>query len=115
MWFVRTIEYQTGEYQEYAWFFRDWEVAGVRGVPGPSVHPATEDGERGTRRPGRPRRTAARDRRRTAIGRRLERSYDTIRDAILTCARMPTRVSLIYRTEPTTKNVKTEKTEYAQK
>ena len=29
--------------------------------------------------------------------------YDTIRDAILTCARKPTRVSLIYRTEPTTK------------
>ena len=31
--------------------------------------------------------------------------YDTIRydrDAILTCARKPTRVSLIYRTEPTT-------------
>jgi len=27
----------------------------------------------------------------------------TIRDAILTCARKPTRVSLIYRTEPTTK------------
>ena len=28
--------------------------------------------------------------------------YDTIRDAILTCARKPTWVSLIYRTEPTT-------------
>jgi len=28
---------------------------------------------------------------------------DTIRDAMLTCARKPTRVSLIYRTEPTTK------------
>jgi len=27
------------------------------------------------------------------------RRYDTIRDAILTCARKPTRVSLIYRTE----------------
>ena len=25
--------------------------------------------------------------------------YNTIRDAILTCARKPTRVSLIYRTE----------------
>ena len=36
-------------------------------------------------------------------------SYDTIRDAILMCARKPTRVSLIYRTEPTTKNCKTEK------
>ena len=35
--------------------------------------------------------------------------YDTMRDAILTCARKPTWVSLIYRTKPTTKNVKTEK------
>ena len=35
--------------------------------------------------------------------------YDTIRDAILTCARKPTRVSLIYRTEPTTKKCKTKK------
>ena len=35
--------------------------------------------------------------------------YDTIRDAILTCARKPTRVSLIYRTETTTKKCKTEK------
>jgi len=35
--------------------------------------------------------------------------YDTIRDAILTCARKPTWVSLIYRTEPTTKKCKTEK------
>ena len=34
---------------------------------------------------------------------------DTIRDASLTCARKPTWVSLIYRTEPTTKNCKTEK------
>ena len=32
--------------------------------------------------------------------------YDTIRDAILTCARKPTWVSLIYRTEPTTKKCK---------
>jgi len=31
---------------------------------------------------------------------------DTIRDAILTCARKPTWVGLIYRTEPTTKNCK---------
>jgi len=38
---------------------------------------------------------------------RLE--YDTIQDAILTCARKPTRVGLIYRTETTTKNCKTEK------
>jgi len=39
--------------------------------------------------------------------------YDTIRydirDVILTCARKPTRVSLIYRTETTTKNCKTVK------
>jgi len=35
--------------------------------------------------------------------------YDTIRDAILTCARKPTWVSLIYRTEPTTTKCKTEK------
>jgi len=32
-------------------------------------------------------------------------SYDTIRDAILTCARKPTWVSLTYRTETTTKKV----------
>ena len=35
--------------------------------------------------------------------------HDTIRDAILTCARKPTWVSLIYRTETTTKKCKTEK------
>jgi len=35
--------------------------------------------------------------------------YDTTRDAILTCARKPTRVSLTYRTETTIKNCKTEK------
>ena len=38
--------------------------------------------------------------------------YDTIReirDAILTCARKPTKVSLIYHTETTTENCKTEK------
>ena len=35
--------------------------------------------------------------------------YDTIRDAIITCVRKPTSVSLIYRTEPTTKKCKTEK------
>ena len=35
--------------------------------------------------------------------------YDTIRDAILTYARKPTWVGLIYRTETTTKNCKTEK------
>jgi len=35
--------------------------------------------------------------------------YYTIRDVILTCARKPTSVSLIYRTEPTTKKCKTEK------
>ena len=32
--------------------------------------------------------------------------YDTIPDAILTCVRKPTWVSLIYRTEPTTKRCK---------
>jgi len=32
--------------------------------------------------------------------------HDTIRDAILTCARKPTRVILICRTETTTKNCK---------
>jgi len=37
--------------------------------------------------------------------------YDTIRDAILTCAQKPTRVSLIYRTGPTTKKWKNRKTE----
>jgi len=37
-------------------------------------------------------------------------AYDTIRDANLTCARKPAWVSLIYRTEPTTKNVKQKKT-----
>ena len=36
--------------------------------------------------------------------------YDTIRDAILTCARKPTWVSLIYRTEPTTKKCKNRRT-----
>jgi len=35
--------------------------------------------------------------------------YDTTRDAIFTCARKPTRVSLTYRTETTIKNCKTEK------
>ena len=35
--------------------------------------------------------------------------YDTIRDAVLTCARKPTWVSLIYRTGTTTKRCKTEK------
>ena len=35
--------------------------------------------------------------------------YDTIRDDILTFARMPTWVSLIYRTETTAKKCKTEK------
>jgi len=36
--------------------------------------------------------------------------YDTTRDAILTCARKLTRVSLVYRTEPTTKSGKQKKT-----
>ena len=34
---------------------------------------------------------------------------DAIRDAILTCARKPTWIGLIYRSETTTKNCKTEK------
>ena len=38
-------------------------------------------------------------------------TLDTIRDDVLTCARKPTRVGLIYRTETTTKNCKTEKLE----
>ena len=36
-------------------------------------------------------------------------TYDTIRDAILTCARKPTRIGFIYRTVTTTKYRKTEK------
>jgi len=36
--------------------------------------------------------------------------YDTIRDAILMCARQPTRLSLIYRMETTTKKCKNRKT-----
>ena len=39
----------------------------------------------------------------------LEQKCFTIRDAVLTCARKPTRVSLIYRTESSTKKSKTEK------
>jgi len=39
-----------------------------------------------------------------------DHQYDTIRDAILTCARKPTWVSLIYRTEPTNKKCKNRKT-----
>ena len=35
--------------------------------------------------------------------------YDTKREAILTCARKPSWVSLIYRTEPTTKKCKNRK------
>jgi len=47
----------------------------------------------------------------TASTRRLKSRlrYDTTQDVILTCARKPTRVSLIYRTGPTTKKRKTEK------
>jgi len=45
--------------------------------------------------------------------------YDTIWDAILMCARKPTWVSLIYRTETTTKKYKNKKLKskngYAQK
>ena len=42
--------------------------------------------------------------------RNVGRRYDTIRDAIWTCARKLTWVSLIYRTEPTTKKCKNRKT-----
>jgi len=42
-------------------------------------------------------------------GLRVRLRYDTIRDAILTCARKPTWIGLIYRTETTTKNCITEK------
>ena len=51
----------------------------------------------------------------TMLGRSLGKEtiimlrYDTIQDAILTCARKPTWVGLIYRTKTTTKNCKTEK------
>ena len=51
----------------------------------------------------------------------LHLPYDMIRDAILTCARKPTWVSLIYRTEPTSKKwkkqkkTKKQKNRYAQK
>ena len=40
--------------------------------------------------------------------------YDTIRDAILTCARKPTCVSLIYLMEPTTKKCKNRKSKSSQ-
>ena len=40
---------------------------------------------------------------------RLGLLHDTTRYAILTCARKPTRVSLIYRTEPATKKCKNRK------
>jgi len=39
----------------------------------------------------------------------IDQAYE-IRDAILMCARKPTSVSLIYRTEPTTKKCKNGKT-----
>ena len=41
---------------------------------------------------------------------KFTRRHDTIRDATLTCEQKPTSVSLIYRTEPTTKKWKTKKT-----
>jgi len=40
------------------------------------------------------------------LGKQIWIFYDTIRDAILTCARKPTWLSLIYRTQPTTKKCK---------
>ena len=51
-----------------------------------------------------------RERQGSATDSRITIRYDTIRDAILTCARKPTRVSLIYRTEPTTKMCETTRT-----
>jgi len=44
-----------------------------------------------------------------SVGHTYTIRYDTIRDVILTCARKPTWVGSIYRTETTTKNCKTEK------
>ena len=71
----------------------------------------------GARRRGRPR-TAWMDNIKSWTGLYMEESikltedrdkYDTIRDAILMCARKPTWVSLIYCTETTTENVKQKK------
>ena len=45
-----------------------------------------------------------------AVARRCFGALDTIRDGSFTCARKQTRVSLIYRTEPTTKKWKNRKT-----
>jgi len=39
----------------------------------------------------------------TPLGRKPMKIYDTILDAILTCAQKLTEVRLIHRTEPTTK------------
>jgi len=39
----------------------------------------------------------------------VTKRYDTIRYAVLSCARKPTQVSLIYRTKPTTKEWRREK------
>jgi len=41
--------------------------------------------------------------------------YDTIRDAVLTCAQKLTKVSLIYRTEPATKSENKQKKTKKQK
>jgi len=49
-----------------------------------------------------PRRGQNNNKRSKQLDTRLRRCHDTIRDAILTCARKPTWASLIYRTEPTT-------------
>ena len=46
---------------------------------------------------------------RCLTGKAVQPRYDTIRDAILTCDRKPTWVSLIYRTEPTTKKCENRK------
>jgi len=47
---------------------------------------------------------------RDGLDEQTDRQTMSIRDAILMCARKPTRVSLIYSTEPTTKKCKDRKT-----
>jgi len=46
-----------------------------------------------------------RHKKKLTLNRKAPSRYDTIRDAILTCARKPTWVSIIYRTELTTNDV----------
>ena len=81
--------------------------------------PLTTTPRRQLRKPPRDQRPKERPRTIARYGHYHNVTYDTIRDAILTCARKPTRVSLINRTETTTKKCKTEKLKtkngYAQK